>query len=45
MQNGIVHNTISISSNTVMAVAPDSNRISFLIYSANNFSNRIFKNI
>lgn len=31
-----------ISSNTVMAVVPDSNRISFYIYSVNNFSNRIF---
>ncbi len=31
-----------ISSNTVMAVVPDSNRIPFYIYSANNFSNRIF---
>ena len=29
-------------SNTVMAVVPDSNRIPFFIYSANNFSNRIF---
>ena len=31
-----------LSSNTVMAVVPDSNRIPFYIYSANNFSNRIF---
>ena len=31
-----------ILSNTVMAVVPDSNRIPFYIYSANNFSNRIF---
>ncbi len=30
------------NSNTGMAVVPDSNRISFYIYSANNFSNRIF---
>lgn len=29
-------------SNTGMAVVPDSNRISFFIYSANNFSTRIF---
>lgn len=29
-------------SNTVMVVAPDSNRILFYIYSVNNFSNRIF---
>ena len=33
---------VSIQSNTVMAVVPDSNRIPFFIYSANNFSNRIF---
>ena len=31
-----------ISSNTGMAVVPDLNRISFCIYSVNNFSNRIF---
>ncbi len=29
------------SSNTGMAVVPDSNRMSFCIYSAYNFSNRI----
>ena len=34
--------TAPILSNTVMAVVPDSNRIPFYIYSANNFSNRIF---
>lgn len=34
-----------ISSNTVMAVVPDSNRIPFYIYSVNNFSNRIFVSI
>lgn len=34
-----------ISSNTVMAVVPDSNRIPFCIYSVNNFSNRIFLSI
>ena len=34
-----------ISSNTVMAVVPDSNRIPFYIYSVNNFSNRIFLSI
>lgn len=32
-----------ISSNTVMAVVPDSNRIPFYIYSVDNFSNRIFQ--
>ncbi len=32
-------------SNTVMAVVPDSNRIPSYIYSANNFSNRIFHKI
>ena len=32
----------SSPSNTVMAVVPDSNRIPFCFYSANNFSNRIF---
>lgn len=32
-----------LSSNTVMAVAPDSNRIPFCIYSADSFSNRIFR--
>lgn len=35
-------NMLFISSNTVMAVVPDSNRIPFYIYSADNFSNRIF---
>ena len=36
---------LSTSSNTVMAVVPDSNRIPFYIYSVNNFSNRIFLSI
>ena len=33
---------VPISSNTVMAVVPDSNRIPFYIYSVYNVSNRIF---
>ena len=36
-----IGNKYLLRSNTVMAVVPDSNRISFYIYSAYNFSNRI----
>lgn len=44
-QNDPMALLLFISSNTVMAVVPDSNRIPFYIYSANNFSNRIFIHI
>jgi len=41
MRNKNTQKNVLCLSNTVMVVVPDSNRISFFIYSAYNFSNRI----